>query len=50
MIEYKKNGTITPGQFVDILNRSGLAERRPVDDATLFTLFENPECLQIQIW
>ena len=33
MIEYKKNATITPGQFVDILDRSGLAERRPVDDA-----------------
>lgn len=32
MIEYKKNATITPGQFVDILERSGLAERRPVDD------------------
>ena len=33
MIAYKKNATITPGQFVDILERSGLAERRPVDDA-----------------
>jgi len=34
MIEYKKNAKITPEQFVDILNRSGLAERRPVDDET----------------
>ncbi len=33
MIEYQKNVTITAGQFVDILERSGLAERRPVDDA-----------------
>lgn len=33
MVAYKKNATITPGQFVDLLERSGLAARRPVDDA-----------------
>ena len=33
MIQYQINAKITPGQFVDILERSGLAERRPVDDA-----------------
>ncbi len=33
MIEYKKNAKISPRHFVDILNRSGLAERRPVDES-----------------
>lgn len=33
MVAYQKNATITPGQFVDLLERSGLAARRPVDDA-----------------
>jgi ribosomal protein S18 acetylase RimI-like enzyme len=33
MITYQINATITPDQFVDILRRSGLAERRPIDDA-----------------
>jgi hypothetical protein len=26
VIEYQKNTKITPGQFVDILNRSGVAK------------------------
>ena len=33
MIQYRINAKITPGQLVDILERSGLAERRPVEDA-----------------
>jgi ribosomal protein S18 acetylase RimI-like enzyme len=33
MIQYQINAKISPGQFVDILERSGLAGRRPVDDA-----------------
>jgi GNAT superfamily N-acetyltransferase len=32
MIHYEINKPITPNQFVDILIRSMLAERRPVDD------------------
>ncbi len=32
MIRYQINAKITPGQFVGILERSGLAERRPVED------------------
>ena len=31
-IEYKLNPEITEGEFKDILNRSTLGERRPVDD------------------
>lgn len=36
-IEYKKDVDISVAQFVDLLERSGLAERRPVEDI---------ECLQ----
>lgn len=32
-IRYEVNGPLTAEQFVDVLRRSGLAERRPVDDA-----------------
>lgn len=32
MVEYKVNYVISPEQFIDVLNRSALAERRPVDD------------------
>ena len=32
MIEYKLNAPITPEQFVDVLERSTLGQRRPVDD------------------
>jgi GNAT superfamily N-acetyltransferase len=31
-IEYKVNHTITADQFIDLLIRSTLAERRPIDD------------------
>jgi predicted N-acetyltransferase YhbS len=32
MIEYKTNPEISARDFIDILDRSGLGERRPVDD------------------
>jgi ribosomal protein S18 acetylase RimI-like enzyme len=32
-LEYSTTRLITPPQFVDVLKRSGLAERRPVNDA-----------------
>ncbi len=50
MIAYKKNATITPGQFVDILERSGLAERRPVDDATCIAGMVTNGNLTITAW
>ena len=31
-IEYKLNPKLTVDEFIDILNRSTLGERRPVDD------------------
>jgi len=32
LIEYRDDTPITPTQFIDLLHRSGLAERRPVED------------------
>ncbi|MEM7392949.1 MAG: hypothetical protein AAF492_11445 [Verrucomicrobiota bacterium] len=32
-IVYEVKRAITPEEFIDVLRRSGLAERRPVDDA-----------------
>ena len=32
MIEYKINAPLTADQFIDVLNRSTLGQRRPVDD------------------
>jgi GNAT superfamily N-acetyltransferase len=31
-IEYKVNATVSIEQFIDVLRRSSLAERRPIDD------------------
>ena len=31
-IEYKVNAPITTQQFIDLLSRSTLGERRPIDD------------------
>jgi GNAT superfamily N-acetyltransferase len=31
-VTYRSNVTITAGQFIDLLNRSTLGQRRPVDD------------------
>ena len=33
-IDFSHESKITPTQFVDLLRRSGLAERRPVEDST----------------
>ncbi|GAB6073537.1 GNAT family N-acetyltransferase [Nautilia lithotrophica] len=37
MIEYKINPEISVHNFIDILNRSGLGERRPVDNIEVIT-------------
>jgi ribosomal protein S18 acetylase RimI-like enzyme len=50
MIEFKTNAKITPGQFVDILERSGLAERRPVDDAACMAGMITNGNLTITAW
>jgi GNAT superfamily N-acetyltransferase len=45
-IEYRLNKPITPAAFVDVLRRSGLAERRPVDDAVCMAgMLENTNLL-----
>jgi ribosomal protein S18 acetylase RimI-like enzyme len=31
-LKYRQNPDITPAEFIDLLNRSTLAKRRPVDD------------------
>jgi ribosomal protein S18 acetylase RimI-like enzyme len=36
-IQYDSNRTISAGEFIDLLHRSTLAERRPVDDADCMT-------------
>lgn len=50
MIAYQKNMPITPGQFVDILERSGLAERRPADDAACIAGMVASGNLTITAW
>ncbi|MCB4784582.1 MAG: GNAT family N-acetyltransferase, partial [Sulfurovum sp.] len=41
-VEYKLNPKLTVGEFIDILNRSTLGERRPVDDLqTIKGMIEN---------
>jgi len=37
MIEYKINPEISVKDFIEILNRSGLGERRAVDDIKVIT-------------
>jgi len=42
MIAYNTHRPITADQFVDLLNRSTLAERRPVDDPAAIAV-EGPD-------
>ncbi len=50
MVRYRKNAKITPGQFVDILERSGLAARRPVDDAACMAGMLDNGNLAVTAW
>ncbi len=46
MISYHNNKEITPSQFIDVLRRSTLAERRPVDDeACIAGMLEHADLL-----
>ena len=50
MISYQTNKPITPEQFIDLLNRSTLGERRPVEDADCIKgMLENAN-LTITAW
>ncbi|HPA16526.1 MAG TPA: GNAT family N-acetyltransferase [Verrucomicrobiae bacterium] len=45
-IEYSAERKITPAQFIDILSRSGLAERRPVSDrGRIATMLDHADLL-----
>ncbi|HSO19599.1 MAG TPA: hypothetical protein VLT88_09090, partial [Desulfosarcina sp.] len=43
-IDYKINAPVTTDQFIELLNTSGLGERRPVDDrACMEGMLENAD-------
>ena len=45
-IQYQHDRKITPAEFVDLLKRSTLAERRPVDDAqTILSMLQHADLL-----
>jgi GNAT superfamily N-acetyltransferase len=50
MITYKTNKTLTASEFIDVLKRSTLSERRPVDDPErIQTMLDNAPIL-ITAW
>lgn len=50
MIKYKTNESITSKQFIDLLNRSTLGERRPVDDVDCIQSMLDHANLSITAW
>ncbi|MFP3854337.1 MAG: GNAT family N-acetyltransferase [Anaerolineales bacterium] len=50
MIEFKIDERFSPEQFVDILERSGLAERRPVQDRACIAKMLDHADLLITAW
>lgn len=49
-IKYKINAPITADQFIDLLNRSTLGERRPVDDRQCMEGMVNNSNLIVTAW
>jgi GNAT superfamily N-acetyltransferase len=49
-MRYEINRPVTPDQFVDILKRSGLAERRPVDDPDCISRMVTNANLIVTAW
>jgi GNAT superfamily N-acetyltransferase len=49
-IQYHDNRTISDDQFIDVLKRSTLAERRPVDDADRVNLMLKHGNILITAW
>jgi GNAT superfamily N-acetyltransferase len=49
-IEYSNNTSITQSQFIDLLKRSGLAERRPVDHPETVTSMVRNADLTVTAW
>ena len=49
-IEYKINAPISPDQFIDILKRSTLGERRPIDDVVCIEGMLSNSNLVVTAW
>ena len=49
-IKYKINAPVTTEQFIELLNKSTLAERRPVDDIECLTGMVNNSNLMVSAW
>ena len=49
-MKYETNRPITTGQFVDILRRSGLGDRRPVDDSKCMADMVPNATLTVTAW
>jgi predicted N-acetyltransferase YhbS len=49
-IEYRADRKLTPSEFVDLLQRSTLAERRPVDDAEAIKAMVEHASLMVTAW
>jgi predicted N-acetyltransferase YhbS len=49
-IEYKTNVKLSPGQFIDILERSTLAARRPVDELRIIEAMLEHADLLVTAW
>ncbi len=46
LVAYQKEPTLTPGEFIDVLVRSTLSERRPVDDLdTIGAMLKNADVI-----
>ncbi len=50
MIAYKTHQPITPEEFIDVLNRSTLGERRPVDDPAAIEGMVNNADITVTAW
>src|SRR5579862_3263264 len=49
-IEYKTNSTISAEQFIDVLNRSTLGQRRPIQDRECIEGMVNNANLVVTAW
>ena len=49
-IEYKINSPVSAGQFIDLLHRSTLGERRPVDDKECMEGMVKNSNLMVSAW
>ncbi len=49
-VDYRVNQKITASDFIDLLKRSGLAERRPVDDAACIEAMVKHANLTVTAW